>query len=150
MNFLLCHCDVLWSISGDEDLLGVSSISICRAVSIDLREGRWKINCRVCCRLDNLDVLSGPTAYDCVQGEFEHGSIYNTSELQFVSYCSGHSLVDTYESINKDQNSSLCVFSTLHISVNGYSPSLISSCISQALRCCCEFRPKKKNVDATE
>lgn len=53
----LRHGNVLRRVSGDEDLLRVSTLGSSRAVSVDLRKGRWEVDSRVRCRLDKLDIL---------------------------------------------------------------------------------------------
>lgn len=87
-----------------------------------------------------------------MKGQFEHGSIYDTAKLyecQLQNWCL---FEPTYESINEDQNSCLCMLSTLHVSVDSNSPSLISSSFPTGILSICEneFRSEKEDVDSTE
>jgi hypothetical protein len=81
MNLLLGHSNILWRVSCDEYLFRITSLGTSRAISIDLRERGRKVDCCVSCRLDELDVLSRSSAYDCVKRELEDRSINNASQL---------------------------------------------------------------------
>ena len=81
MYLLFGHGYILWRVSGDEYLFWIASLSTSRAISINLRKRGREVDGRVGCRLDELDVLSRSSAYDCVKGEFEDGPINNAPQL---------------------------------------------------------------------
>jgi hypothetical protein len=65
---LLRQGNVLRRITSDENLFRVTSLSSSRAVSVDLGEWGREIDSCIGCRLDELDILSRSSAYDCVEG----------------------------------------------------------------------------------
>ena len=81
VNLAFSKFNTLRVFASDEDFIWVTPIGIWRAVPRQLSE-RWKVNSRVRCRFNQLDVLSRSTTHDRMQSALEVEAVDLPSQLR--------------------------------------------------------------------
>jgi hypothetical protein len=145
------------ALARDEDLLRVSALSIERAVAVRLREGWREVDCRVRCRLNELDVLPVAATDDLVQRKLVLDSIDNPSKLRWMSATRKASAKATkdleapYQLVDVNEHASLGVLRGEHISVYSHSPPLVPPQLYvtvQSVHQRSQLGPQQEYVDA--
>ena len=107
--------DGLGGLARDQNLGGIPTLGVGRAVTITPREGRGKVDGRVGYGFDELDVLAVTATQKLVHGGVEGGGVDNSPELRprlaysNVLLVSDRSWAGAYELIDVDEHARLGV-----------------------------------------